>query len=279
MPGFRQSRWRSFIIMAVGGTVAILALAPVVWMFGTGFKATEDTYVSPPVWLPRNPTLSNFAYVLGRGRFTTYFRNSLTVGVATTLITLALSTLSGYAFSRYRFRGRNVILMSILGAQMFPSVLLIIPLFQLINWFGLMDSLRALVLCDVTFALPLSVWLMKGFFDQIPRELDEASMLDGCDALGTLKDILLPLVAPGMAATAIFVFIAAWDEFLFALTFTNTDTARTLPVALNFFITSYEIQWNHLAAMAFLVTVPVLVMFSIVQRRLISGMTAGALKG
>lgn len=279
MRGRSRSLWRGFAIMVVGGVISIFALAPVVWMFGTGFKTTQETYVSPPAWLPRHPTLSNFAYILGRGEFTTYFRNSLIVGVATTLITLALSTLSGYAFSRYRFRGRNVILMSILGAQMFPSVLLIIPLFKLVNWLGMMDSLRALVLCDVTFALPLSVWLMKGFFDQIPRELDEASMLDGCDALGTLKNVLLPLVAPGMVATAIFVFIAAWDELLFALTFTNTDAARTLPVALNLFITSYEIQWNHLAAMALLVTVPVLVMFSIVQRRLVSGMTAGALKG
>jgi len=162
---------------------------------------------------------------------------------------------------------------------MFPGVLLIIPLFQVVKALHLIDSLGALVLADVTFALPLSVWLMAGFFDTVPRELDEAAQIDGCGVFGSLRRVVLPASAPGIAATAIFAFIAAWDEFVFALTFINTDTNRTLPVALNLFITSYEIKWNDLAAMALMVTIPVLTLFFVIQRWLVGGLTAGYGKG
>lgn len=273
-----QSPWRRLAAATIGVSLAVFAVVPVLWMFGTAFKTLPETYISPPVWFPRHPTLANFGYVLQRGPFGTYLRNSLIVSVSTTFIALVLSSLAGYAFSRYRFQGRKAILMGVLATQMFPSVLLIIPLFQVIRRLGLMNSLGALVLSDISFALPLALWLMKGFFDQIPRELDEAAMLDGCGLGATLGRVLLPLVAPGLVATGIFVFIAAWDEFVFALTFTNSDATRTLPVGLNLFITSYEIQWNHLAAMSFFVTVPVLIMFFIMQRWLAAGMTAGALK-
>jgi ABC-type glycerol-3-phosphate transport system permease component len=266
-------------VVALTALLILFALTPVLWFFGAAFKDVAETYAAPPNWLPAHPTLDAFGYVLGRANFPVYFGNSVFVATATTLITITLAIAAGYAFSRYTFRGRRVLQFAILASQMFPGVLLIIPLFQVIKALHLIDSLWALVLADVTFALPLSVWLMAGFFDTVPRELDESAQIDGCGLLSALWRVVLPVSLPGIAATAIFVFISAWDEFVFALTFINTDTNRTLPVALNFFITSYEIKWNDLAAMALMVTIPVVVLFFVIQRWLVSGLAAGYGKG
>jgi len=266
-------------VVALTAAIIVFALTPVLWFFGTAFKTVPETYAAPPSWLPAHPSLDAFGYVLGRANVPIYFRNSVFVAVVTTLVTIVLAIAAGYAFSRYSFGGRRVLQFGILASQMFPGVLLIIPLFQVINALGLIDSLWALVLSDVTFALPLSIWLMTGFFDTVPRELDEAAQIDGCGVLSSLWRVVLPVSLPGIAATAIFVFISAWDEFVFALTFINTDTNRTLPVALNLFITSYEIKWNDLAAMAVMVTIPVLTLFFVIQRWLVGGLAAGYGKG
>jgi len=270
--------WRRLAVVLVAFALGLFALTPVLWMFGTAFKPVAETYSSPPTWLPRHPTLTSFAYIMERAPFLLYLRNSLIVALATTLLALLVSIPASYAFSRYSFPGRRSLLLAILGTQMFPAVLLIIPLFQVIGAFGLLNTLGALILADVTFALPLCIWLLKGFLDQVPRELDEAAMLDGCVLAATLGRVVLPVAAPGLAATAIFTFIGAWDEFVFALTFTSQDAARTLPVGLSLFISSYEIQWNHLGAMALLVTVPVLALFFLIQRYMVSGALAGSLK-
>jgi len=262
-------------IRALVVLLIVFAVGPVAWFFGTGFKTLADTYTAPPQWFPAHPTFANFSYVLDRGNFPTYFRNSSLVALATVALTLALAIPAAYAFSRYRFRGRRLLLLTILASQMFPGVLLVVPLFQVMKRLHLMDTLGALILADVTFALPLAVWLMAGFFDQIPRELDEAAFVDGAGLLTALWRVVLPVSAPGIAATAIFVFISAWDEFIFALTFINSDANRTLPVALNLFITSYEIKWNDLAAMALMVTIPVVVLFFFIQRWLVSGLATG----
>lgn len=268
-------------LAALGALVilVVFAVVPFGWIATTAFKTLGEIYASPPVWVPPQPSLENFDYVLGRGAFDRYLRNSVLVAIGTTAASLGVSILAGYGFSRFRFPGRALALFAFLMVQMFPSVLLIIPLFQLMNALGLMNTLGALVLADTTFAIPLCTWLLKGFFDQIPLELEEAALMDGCSRLGALRRVTLPLAVPGIAAAAIFVFIAAWDEFVFALTFTSSDESRTLPIAINRFITSYEIQWNHMAAATVLVTVPVVVLFLFVQRYLAQGMLAGATKG
>lgn len=274
-----DSRVLRYISLGLLVALAIFSLLPFLWMFGTAFKTADEVYTSPPTWFPSHPTLGNFGYILQRGPFALYFRNSLLVGMGTTALAVAVGMLAGYGFSRFRVPGRSYLLFGFLMVQMFPSVLLIIPLFQLFKFFKLMNTLYALILANTTFAVPLCTWLIKGFFDQIPYELEEAAMIDGCSRLGALTRVALPLALPGIAAAAIFVFIGSWDEFVFALTFTSSDAVRTLPVGLQRFITSYEIQWNHMAAGTVLVTIPVVVLFLFIQRYLTQGMLAGSTKG
>jgi ABC-type glycerol-3-phosphate transport system permease component len=265
--------------MAILVSLAVFSVVPFLWLASTAFKTLGEVYTSSPVFVPARPTLDNFAYILERASFATYLRNSLLVALATTTLALAVCILAGYGFSRFRFRGRRIALFGFLMVQMFPSVLFIIPLFRFMQALGLLDSLQALVLADTTFAIPLCTWLLKGFFDQIPIELEEAAWLDGASRLGALRLIALPAARPGIVAAGIFVFIAAWDEFIFALTFTSSDEVRTLPIGLNRFLTAYEIQWQHLAAGTVLVTLPVVLLFLLVQRHVAGGLLAGATKG
>lgn len=273
-------KYKSFkyISIAILLLLLIFSILPFLWMLITSFKSSIEIYTNPPTWIPKYPTLNNFIYILQRGNFAVYFRNSALVALATTIITLIVSSCAGYAFSRFRFRGWKFLFLAFLITQMFPSVLLIIPLFQVVKTMRLMDTLYALVLSYITFNLPLCVWLLKGFFDQVPRELEEAAMIDGCSHVSALVRVILPVSLPGIIATGIFAFIGAWDELVFAMTFTSSDSSRTLSVGLNRFITSYEIQWNHLAAGSVITTIPVVIMFLFVQRFLVKGVLAGSVK-
>lgn len=267
------------LLLLVLFVLILFSVIPGVWIFITAFKNIGEIYAYPPTLIPKQPTLENFLYILQRGSFPLYFRNSALVSLGTTFLSLVVTVPAGYAFSRFHFWGSGKLLAVFLVVQMFPGVLLIIPLFQVFKALDLINSLSALVLANVTFALPMSIWLVKTAFDQVPVEIEEAAQIDGCGWLSALLRVTLPVSIPGLVAAAIFTFIAAWDEFIFALTFISSDELRTLPVGLQYFISAYEINWNHLAAGSVVATLPVLILFYFVLRGLTLGVSSWAMKG
>jgi multiple sugar transport system permease protein len=266
-----------------GGLVllTLFALGPFIWVFLSSFKTRAELYATPLVYLPNQLSLVNYvdAWTSKLTPFSRFFANSLWVSSVTMVATTAISILAGYALARFRFAGRDVFLLVFLATQMFPAVLLIAPLLS--QWYalGLIDTYQALVYSNFSFTVPFTVWMLVGYFDSIPRELEESAMMDGCGRFGALCRVILPLAAPGIAATAIFAFVSSWSELLFAITFTSQTEMRTLSAGLLYMVGQYEIQWGQLSAGVIISTVPVAILFTFLQRHLIRGLTAGALKG
>jgi len=210
--------------------------------------------------------------------FADYFRNSIIDVVAATGISLVFSSLSAYGVSRFKFRGRGSFLTFLLISQMFPSVMLVIPYFKIIQVLGLYNTYAALIVTYVSFTMPFCSWMMYGYFKSIPRELDEAAAIDGASPLRTFLSVVLPLSLPGIVATAIYAFITGWNEYLFALILTSSEDMKTVPVGIGQLIGQYKIQWNDLMAASIYAVVPLMVLFVFLQRYLISSLTAGAVK-
>jgi multiple sugar transport system permease protein len=255
----------------------ILSIAPIVYLLITSFKPPELTFSLPPVWI-FTPTLKNYTDVITQGDFIKYFMNSLVVALVTTFIALVLGAFAAYGFSRFRFRGSFWLRMSVLIPQMLPPITIIVPLYVLFNGLKLTDTRTALIISYLTFTIPLAIWMMIGFFKDVPEDLEESAMIDGCTRLEALFKVSLPLVAPGLAATAILGFLYCWNEFLYAVILTGRD-ARTLPVTITSYMTNKAILWGRIAASGSLVLIPVLIFALVAQRYLIRGLSKGAVKG
>jgi ABC-type glycerol-3-phosphate transport system permease component len=258
--------------------ISAFALAPLAWAISSAFKSDTEIMTNLSI-IPSRPTLDHFKVVLRESNFGTWFLNSLLVAVGTTVLAILVGSLAGYAMSRWRFRGRGFYGNSLLVIQMFPGVMLAIPMFLLLNKFHLIDTLWALLVTYLTFALAFSVWMLKGYFDGIPREIEEAALIDGTGRLGALRHVIMPLAGPGIVTVAVFSFLLSWNEFFFAYVFLASPGKFTLSLGLYSFIQQFTTQWGNIMAAGTLATLPVLVFFFLLQRSLTRGLVAGATKG
>lgn len=279
----RRLRRRNRLLLAAFSHAVLIAMSlfailPLVWAISSAFKPKSEIMTNPAL-LPNRPTLTHFRFVLEQTDFPLWMRNSLQVALATTGLALVVGGLGGYAMSRWRFRGRGLYGNTLLIVQLFPGVMLGIPLFLLLSDYGLIDTLWALLLTYLTFALAFSVWMLKGYFDNIPREIEEAALIDGANRFQVLYQIVLRLAAPGIATVAIFTFLLAWNEFFFAYLFLVSRENYTLILGLYTFLTQYTTDWGRIMAAGVLATLPALVFFFVLQRVLTRGLIAGAMKG
>jgi multiple sugar transport system permease protein len=261
--------------------LTILAIAvtfPFMWIISSSLKGNIEVIAYPPTLVPKAVTVSAYLTIFRDYAFAKYFMNSFIIATGATALSLIVGSFAAYSFSRLRFPGDQLFLLSLIGALMVPSIVLIIPIYVILNAAGLIDTHIGIILANCSYCIPLVAWMMRGFFSTIPSDLEDAGIIDGCSYLGVLFKIIMPLSAPGLAASAIFIFLIVWNEFLFALVFTM-ESAKTLPVITSEFIGVFEISWNQLAAAAVTTSIPILVFILIFQRRLISGLTQGAIKG
>jgi multiple sugar transport system permease protein len=257
--------------------VLFALLLPIYWIFASSLKMERDFFVTPPAFA-FEPTLANYRISLSDLQFVGFLRNSLVVSLSTTLITLTIGSLAAHALARYEFRGAKLIALAILSARLVPGATMIMPYYVLFRFYGLNNTIPGLVLAYTGFSLPFACWLLLGFFLEIPSDVEDAARIDGCSDFAVFWRIVLPLTRPGLAATAILVFLGTWNEFLFALVLAGRDT-RTLPVYLATFISERTVFWGNLFAVASFMVLPCLILIMLVQRHLVRGLTAGAVKG
>ncbi len=257
--------------------LAFLCVAPILVIFATSLRQQVDIFAAPLNFL-FTPTLENYRAVLQEDKFDRYLGNSLFVGIVSTVITLVLGCMAAYGLARFRFKGRTTIAYTTLLLRTVPLAVLAIPVFLIWSEWQLVNSLWGLVLLYVAVNLPFTIWLLYGFVLQVPIELEEAAAIDGCGPLRVFTKVLLPLMAPGLAAASIFTFRIAWNEFILALVLTDRQT-RTLPVAASLFITDLGVDWGRVMAMGSLIAIPPLIFTFVAARQIITGLTAGAVKG
>lgn len=287
-PSATRPRRRRHDPWTVGGwllltVLTFLSILPMAWMLLTSLKSQFAALQYPPEWIPRSPTIAEYVRLLSPAsevgqEFLGYLANSFWVSMATTVLGVILAVPAAYAFSRFRFPGRNLLFYAVLVRNMFPAVVFLMPLFIMMRWLGLVNTQWSLILTYLTFGLPLSIWLLKGFYDNIPVQLEQAARIDGASRFKAFLLIVMPLSSPGIIATAIYSFIMAWNEYVYALTFLNDKAKLTLPVGLQKFFTEYATNWPGLMAASFIMSVPVVILFLILQKYFVRALTEGAVK-
>jgi len=275
----KMIRASASLLLALGvSTLLGFCLLPIAWQLLTALKPTAELVSLPPLF-PTVLTLDHFRAVFAERPFARILFNSAVVAACTTILCLVVGTPAAFALAKLRVPGQRVILLSTLAASMFPPITIVGSLFLLIRLLHLRDTYWALVLSDTTFALPLTLWVLTSFFREVPDSLLHAARVDGCTALQTLLYVFLPVVTPGLVTTAVLTFVFAWNEFLFALSFTATAAARTVPVEIALFPGLHEVPWGETAAATIVVTLPLLILVGLLQRHIVAGLTAGAIKG
>ena len=267
------------LIYSVIAVYLFITVAPLVWVLSTSFKPNQEAISFPPKFLPDHPTLENYFFVLTDSKLVLSLINSLIVSVGSTALSVTVSALGGYAFARYDFKGKNLLMSTILALFMIPVVINIIPLYIMLANVGLLNSLVALVLTFQILIIPLNIFLLKNYFESLPKELEEAALIDGCSKLGALIRITIPMSLPGFLIAAILSFRFSWNEFVLPVVIANKPDSMIFQVALYQFISLYRIDWGYLTAGINIAIIPVVVLMLIFQKKMIRGLTLGATRG
>ncbi|WP_417309262.1 carbohydrate ABC transporter permease [Devosia sp.] len=273
-------RWTGRIFLFF---MLVYTVLPMAWMLVTSLKTGFAAMQFPPQWWPAEPTLENYWKLLDPANsvgqdFLRYFFNSMWVSTITTILAVAVAVPAAYAFSRFSFPGRTFLFFAVLLRNMFPAVIFLVPLFILMRWLGLVNTHGSLILTYLTFGLPLAIWLLKGFYDNIPIQLEQAARIDGATRIKAFLYVVMPLSTPGIIATAIYSFIGAWNEYIYAYTFLTRNDQMTLPVGIQRFFSENTTDWPGLMAASFMMSVPVVVLFLVLQRYFVQALTEGAVK-
>jgi ABC-type glycerol-3-phosphate transport system permease component len=273
-------RTKSVMLHIVLYTVTLIIISPLIWMVLSSFKPFSEVYLSPPSFFPLEPTINNYVSLWNATKFPTYFLNSTVVAFISTIASVIISTMGGYSLSRFRYRWSQIFGRMVLLAYIFPPILMIIPLYIFIMKLNLGDSLISLILAYTTFTLPFTLWLLKSFFDAVPRDLEEAAIVDGATPFTAFLKVSVPMITPGIISTAVFAFVDAWNDYLYALVFISSDSKKTLPAGVQAMVSTTAIfSWGMLMAGAVLITIPALIFFVIIQRKLVTGLGEGGVKG
>jgi len=261
------------------GLVVAWSLAPYAWTLFTSFKTERELYQFPVTYWPHRPTIINYVQVFTQNPFGRFLLNSTVVTVTSTVLCLSIASLAAYAFARLTFRGREVLLVGLLVVAMIPLITVIVPLYILVRNLGLLNSYTGLIAPYITYSLPVAIFILTAFFREIPHELEEAALIDGCTRLNTLWRIIAPLASPGLITAGIIVFVYTWNEFLVALTLTSTTEVRTITVGIALYRGEFTFPWGVISAAVMLATIPIMTLILLGQRLVIRGLTAGAVKG
>lgn len=256
---------------------AFLVMFPFIWTFLTSIKPVKEIFSSFN-WFTTNPSLDSYKAAITTRPLFRYMLNSFVISGLTTLLALTAASFTAYALTRLPIKGKGLILGIVLAGSMFPQIAIISPIFNLVTDLGLRNSFVGLVIPYITISLPLAIWILATFFQKIPNELEESAKLDGATPFQTFRKVIFPLAAPGVFTTAILVFIAAWNEYLFALTINSDDIWRTIPVGISMYQSEYSIPWGDISAATVIVTIPIVILVLVFQQRIVSGLTSGAVK-
>jgi multiple sugar transport system permease protein len=274
--GRRRSRWAARLALVIIGAFGLL---PIYWLLITSITPNSQVFHFPPRFFPASVTFSHYTQLVHNPQLVRYLDNSIIVSVITALLSVVVSAYMAYAISKFRFRGRKTLMYSVLASQLFPQTLLLVTLYALFSAYGLLNTYLALILSYTTFTLPLCVWMLKGFYDNIPDALIESARIDGASRWRTLHSVVLPLTRPGLIAAGLFAFVRSWNDFIFALTLTGPRT-QTLPAGLvNTYLGEFQTSWADLMAASLVASLPVILAFAYLQRYLVAGLASGAVKG
>lgn len=255
-----------------------ILLLPFIWQFLTSIKPLKEIAAIPAKWFPSEVNIQYYFNVFQKHPFDRYLLNSFIVAAITTIICLLIGASAAYALARLRFKGKRILLMAILSISMFPTIATLSPLYLLLRNLKFLNTYQGLIIPYITFSLPMTIWLLTNFFSQLPRGFEEAAALDGCTRVGTFFRIMLPLIRPALFSVGLLVFINAWNEYIYALTFMTNDNMRTVPVGIALFPSNYELPWGDMAAASVVVTVPLIILVLIFQNRIVAGLTTGGVK-